>query len=127
MAFRDIDVANERTLGLLFGLKRQKLQVKEPIVEGRTLLTISRKDAYLKLLPTLNAQKQGLTGRTLLERKGIGGVEMRESVFRCTARVKFKLIWRFGTAFDASNFFIFCICNACIVFLDLCNLPGYYT
>ena len=68
MAFRDIDVANERTLGLLVGLKRQKVQVKEPIVEGRTLLTISRKDAYLRPLLTLKAQPQGLTGRTLLVR-----------------------------------------------------------
>jgi hypothetical protein len=68
MAFRDIDVANERTLGLLVGLKRQKLQVKEPMVGGRTLLTISRKGAYLRLYLTLDAQPQGLTGRTLLVR-----------------------------------------------------------
>ena len=56
MSFRDIDVANERTLGLVDGLKRQKVQVKEPIREGRTLLTISSKDEYLGFLYSSDAQ-----------------------------------------------------------------------
>jgi hypothetical protein len=41
IALRGEVVAKERTLGLVDGRKRQKVQVKEPMVEGRILLTIS--------------------------------------------------------------------------------------
>ena len=42
IALRDAEVAKGRTLGLVDGRRRQKVQVKEPMVEGRPLLTISR-------------------------------------------------------------------------------------